>query len=445
MKERKIQKPSAWKNIRLALVSLVLIMGLWFALDQLDQKKSLIRQARLISSPPLRVRITNVHPRGFTVTWFTAEKTTGKVIHSENKEVSDERGENKLLFSHSVKVLDLQPGKKYYFKIISGGKTYLKSVSESWQETGVAESVELPAEDGDNTIGAFSQEDNAFSLSRFRPNPIYGQVIREDKTTAEEAIVFLEIPGRSNLLSAVADREGKWVIEMANLKKKDFSGSLAYLPGVELLKISAKERPNDEGISYQAIPAVTTNLNESTNPVTLSLLTLPAPLVRPTNTPQPSPTRPPQPAGAFNFETKFQGAGDGTGPVNANLYFVQNGKTSFSGKIKLSPQGKGIFSGKYVFYKTGTFNFFIKPEGYLKKNLGAVSLGRGEISKSFLEEIILAGDLNNDNEINCLDVSILVGQINTPPKTTSADFDNDGTVTIKDLSILTANYLKKGD
>lgn len=445
MKENLLQKASAWKNIRLALVFLVLIMGLWFALDQLDQKKLLIRRAQLVSSLPLKVRVTNVYPRGFTVTWFTAEKTTGKVIYSENKEVSDERGENKLLFSHSVKVFDLQPGKKYYFKIVSGGKTYLKSVSESWQETGVAESVKLPDENSESAPGAFSQEDNAFSLSRFRPNPIYGQVIREDKTTAEEAVVFLEIPGRSNLLSAVANREGKWVIEMANLKKKDFSSSLAYLPGVELLKISAKERLDNEVISYQAIPAVTTNLNESTNPVTLSLLTLPVPLVRPTNTPQPSPTKPPQPAGTFNFETKLQGASSGKNPVNSSLYFAQKGRTIFSTKVKVTPQGGGIYSGKYTYYKTGTFDLLVKPEGYLKKNLGSVSLSRGEITQNFSEQVILAGDLNNDNEINCLDVSILVGQINTLPKTTLADFDNDGTVTIKDLSILTANYSKKGD
>lgn len=424
---------------------LVLIGGLWVALDQLDQKKLLIKQAQLISLPPQKVRLTNIFPRGFTVTWFTAGKTTGKIIYAENKEVSDERGENKLLYGHSVKVTDLQPGKKYSFKIVSGGKTYLKSVSESWQETGVAESVELPAENSESAPGAFSQEGNAFAQSLFRPNPIYGQVIREDKNPTEEAIVFLEIPGRSGLLSAVAGSQGKWVIEMANLKEKDLSGPLSYLPGVELLKISAKERPNDEAISYQAIPAVATSLNESTNPVTLSLLTLPVPLVNPTNTPLPSPTRPPLPSGTFNFDTKLQGATGGSNPVNANLYFAQKGRTVFSAKVKAVPQGGGIYLGKYTYYKTGTFDLLVKPEGYLKKNLGPVSLSRGEITKSFSEQVILAGDLNSDNEINCLDVSIIIGQINTPPKTTLADFDNDGTVTIKDLSILTTNYLKKGD
>ena len=56
-----------------------------------------------------------------------------------------------------------------------------------------------------------------------------------------------------------------------------------------------------------------------------------------------------------------------------------------------------------------------------------------ELSFSVLLENNLAGDLNNDDELNILDVVIMVGVILQDEFDSSADFNNDSLVNILDI------------
>lgn len=245
-------------------------------------------KAQVSSSPPQKVRITNIYPKGFTITWLTQEESSGAVVYGEKKEEleKDERGAL-LFFTHSVTIDNLQPRKKYFFKIISGEKTFFKSISDSWQVSGVTEEITLPPEDNYSP--------------RSRPNPIYGQVLNPDDSPAQNTLVFLEIPNKSTTISAVTDNQGKWELDLSNLLKKDWSGPLGYQPELDLIKISAISSPNNSTTSYQTIPG------DKTNPVKLTLPTFPGSQITPASTPSlypatfsPAPTANPTPTKNLN-------------------------------------------------------------------------------------------------------------------------------------------------
>jgi endoglucanase len=67
-----------------------------------------------------------------------------------------------------------------------------------------------------------------------------------------------------------------------------------------------------------------------------------------------------------------------------------------------------------------------------------LSVGIFVIFKSFASNPNLPGDLNDDNNVNIIDLSILLSKYNT--SNSNADINLDGTVNVFDLSILLSNY-----
>lgn len=490
-KDSKLRYPFSSLTILLAgfsLGTLILIFG------QIFQQTQLRKKASGPALPPLKVKITNIYPKGFTVTWLTLGKTNGAVVFGDNRETvekqetvslkkEDERGSQNFSV-HSVKVDNLQPSKRYFFKIISGDRQFYKSLAGEWQEAGVAESVSLPAEftfspssplAANNAPGAFSIEQAAFndclslpgsaSLPCFRPNPIYGQVTNEDGSAAEEALVYLEIPGKSNLLSTVSGEQGLWTAEMANFLSADLSGYLSYQPKVDLLKISSLGPLGSESSLYRSIPPVSQTFQDKTNPVVLLLPVMPTltptitpePTATPTsspsspaNTPTPTivPTRTPTkaPAATATELTLKINLQEWSGEEEASRVPIQNGlltvsapkTTTFSRRLAFFLQPDGTYQAKITFLKPGTYSFSLKPNYYLKKTFPQVKISAGKNLLDLNKDQFLAGDLNNDNIINSLDFSLLLKELNPEEGKSPA-------VSPMRLKILLANYRKQGD
>lgn len=457
-------------------ISAGIILILAFS-GQISQKSSLSLKALDENLLPLKVRVSNIYPRGFTVSWLTKKKTVGWVVLGEDRQSlienkgsflikNDERGEESF-YLHSVTIRNLKPETRYYFKISSGGITFYKPLTGDWSESGLPESVALPPESthsltslpsSSNSPGSFSNETSAFDgclqlpenkiTSCFRPNPIYGQVVNTDATITKEALVYLQIPGKSNLLSAISDDEGKWTIDLANLLKSDLSGPMEYRPGLDLLKITALGSSSDENSVYQPIPPVIKTFQDKTNPVKISLLPLstasPSPSPTATLTPTIVPTQTPvPPIGTLVLTIKLQDFGNLLSK-KAVVSLYKN-KSLFSSKtVVFTPQSDRTYQGSLPLFQRGDFTVFVKPENCLKKNLGIIKIISGESKLQSLDQDFSVGDLNNDNAINSLDLSFLVDQI-VGKKGIKFDLNEDGKINTLDLSILAANYLKTGD
>jgi len=476
LEKRKIpNKVTYAPSFAVVLLILSALIALFFTLYQLSQPQNLQKRAQYAVSPPLKIKVSNVYPNGFTVSWITSRQTNGAVVHTDNQEkiddsssvkVYDERGEKKLSFFHNVKLINLSPGKKYYFKIISGETSFYKSLSDEWQTSGIPENTILPnfsfsttsSVSESNSPGSYSNESAAFAdcsqlpeaktTPCFKPNLIFGQVTGEDNS-GQQALVFLEIPGKSNLISTLSDENGKWSFNLANLTKSDLSGRLKYQPGTDLIKISALGIKGAENTLYRTIPRVG-KLSDQTNPVSLSLPTMPefTPTpIQPTTQPTTAAITPtPTPVAKISLTIKLEKFISKGPSKNVTVSLRKNNKEVMWRKIMFSPQTNGDYKGTLFLNNLGSYSIFIKPDNYLRKDFGLANLTKGENFLNFDQDELLAGDLNNDNIINSLDLSLLLNEINNEGKKQKiGDFNNDGKVDSLDLSILISNYRKQGD
>jgi len=488
MSDKKIIEPVVEQNIpapmkinksfliSAAVIFIASLLVLLITLLSLLPKKTQVgKRAQVLSLTPLKVQVSNIFSRGFTVSWVTNGKTSGALVYGETKanleSVSttspikdDTRGSGNYQ-THFVTINNLTPGKRYYYKIRSGEKYYLNNIADGWKETGFSESVLLPNEtftessatSSNNSPGSYSSEGSAFSscsgvydskVSCYRPNLVYGKVVYNNNSTAiTEAVVFVEIPGKTNLLSALTDKNGKWNLNLANFLKNDLSAYTSYQPGTDLLKISAITSFTEEGSLYQPIPPVAKTYQDPSNPITVSINYSPqsTPAITAATTPTVIPTsKPSVPSSTLTLQIKLQGQNTAGSKNITTLTFIKDGKILSTQKITLIFQ-KGIFSGTSNITRLGSHLIKIKPVGYLGRTVGPITLVSGKNPLDFSQTEFLAGDLNNDNLINSQDISLIMEEINGVSKTLLGDFNADGKVSTEDLAILVTNYRKTGE
>lgn len=108
----------------------ILIFGLVLAVFLTDQTQKYIGRAG--SSPvPKEVKILNVTPTSFAVSWLTDKPANGAIILKgvpTEKIFFDDRLKtytpNSLFSDHYVTLSNLTPGKTYFFIILSGKERY---------------------------------------------------------------------------------------------------------------------------------------------------------------------------------------------------------------------------------------------------------------------------------------------------------------------------------
>jgi len=195
---------------------------------------------------PQEVKISNITAQGFTISWISAKPTIGGVLYGRLEDFNNSgpnlnyafghKGQSASVKSHFVDLNNLQANQTYYFLIKSGSSLFFKGPGGEWGEKGLPEKQKTSPEG---------------SLPR---HLIQGQILRENGQAAPELLVFLQIPGRSTLLSTITDDGGEWQIDLGNLKTKDLQSPLEYLPGKDLLRLTV-EGPGQKSFSaYYPLP-----------------------------------------------------------------------------------------------------------------------------------------------------------------------------------------------
>ena len=471
-------------------LNLILLLGLTL----LVQKVIFKNQAAEIDSPPKKVMVSNIESQGFTVSWLTEKKTTGYVLYSTSKEAIekrtgdyktglDSRGPATASLVHYVNLENLNPGQVYYFAIKSGTGVYYQRLDASWQKDGLAAEQKTatwigfnPRKpiSGKNTEGAYSLEPGAWKPCSdgtaegkispcFRPNLIWGQTSDQYRQPIKEAVIFAEIPGKSSLLSGLANSQGKWVINLANLLNLNLKEYLAYDPGVDLLRLRAEDGEGKTASLYQLIPTVfsldcfnldpqecSTPPSDKTNPVNLILRLLPptvtaTPTAKPERTILPSPT----PTPATSLELKVKLPATEKYPEELTAEITLQSSESATPKIKqtlaLSTSGEGNFQGKLLPIPVGIFDLRLKETFSLSREIKKIEIIPGNNSRDLSNSPLIRGDLNNDDRIDVLDLGILVNQFRNEEKPNNpADLNFDGQVNGLDLAILLTNYRQSG-
>jgi hypothetical protein len=114
---------------------------------------------------------------------------------------------------------------------------------------------------------------------------------------------------------------------------------------------------------------------------------------------------------------------------------IENGPTTLTA-------GDGDFALLGV--TPGTYTIWAVFPGYLRARLTDVAVSAGQTLFLPTAELI-AGDANNDSQINLLDLTIVANNYDlSPPADPRADINGDRQVDIRDLVLVAVNYDRMG-
>lgn len=184
------------KKIPTIIALLLLLIGIGGGIYLIENRTGESSVAKTLQEPS-SIRVTNLNDTFFTITWLTREPSTGSVVYSAStKDISriafddrDEDNKPKPYLTHHVTVRNLEPQTAYFFKVVSGGKTYQDKNSPYSIKTApkVAETNSL--------------------------EPAYGQILNSQNQPAEGALVILNLPNALPL-STLTKPSGNWLIPL---------------------------------------------------------------------------------------------------------------------------------------------------------------------------------------------------------------------------------------
>lgn len=164
---------------------------------------------------PKEVKITNLFDTSFSVSFVTPDSPVTAAVSygatsSLGSTATDDRvqaGNSQDRFTtHHMTVRFLKPATKYYFKIISGGQQY--------DNQGTPYSAVTAPSLGTVTTPA---------------TPVYGTILKSDKSPANGAIVYLTVKD-SSPMSTLVKSSGSWLITLNNARSADLSTYLNINP-----------------------------------------------------------------------------------------------------------------------------------------------------------------------------------------------------------------------
>ena len=220
------------KKIPTILALFLLLGGLGIGV-YLDRRPQSLTSMANPSNIPVDVQFTNISDSSFTVSWLTAQETTGSVVVSSDVQkltfLDDGDSDNlpRPRDTHYVTVKNLSEDTSYSVKIISG--------TNSCKE--------------EQACPVFSQKTAQKLSSTLDLPPAHGVVVDNNNKPQEGAIVYLTVSNNS-ILSGKTDKLGLWVIPFNNLRTGDFL-SRPNLTDSDLIQITVKNSP--EGVASAVI------------------------------------------------------------------------------------------------------------------------------------------------------------------------------------------------
>lgn len=194
----------------------ILAAGIAVAVFILGKNSFLKNITPTTTSAPKNIRISSVTENEFTVSWTTDEPEVGFIKYGESPSKLDQvandnrdqqSGEKSEFKTHLATIKNLEPEKKYYFKIGAG--------------TGIKENLY------DNEGSSYEIVTGPSLGSPGKAQMASGTIINQDKSPAEGAIVILTTPN-SAPQATLSDKQGGWVLMLNKSRSKDL-GSWAII------------------------------------------------------------------------------------------------------------------------------------------------------------------------------------------------------------------------
>lgn len=406
----------------------ILLMSLPLALIVVKQRVTYRGRAVGVASVPKQVMVTNVHAKGFTVSWLTDNQTNGSVLNGST-EVQDVRGAADTYYTHYVDVLNLNPETDYSIKIKSGPDTYSYASISGWTKDigmpGQGLTVRTAKQIGDETqppsvtnpYGAYSTEQGAFgpcpdgtlnpdgtphtNQACFRPYPLWGEVKNSSGQAVAGALVYAairEAPDSKYAISAISGSDGKWSLELANQYTNNFQSYLAYNPLADKINVAAYSNQG-AGVANN-LGMVSVLSTECPDLATNCPMNAPSPVILTLSggaTPPPTtPVVTNPPVGGISFQiNKVQLQGRSDHMMTYVVKFRQAGSANTSavlGTANVTTNPTGVGNGS-VNIAAGNYDVYIAPsETYLSAKLSNVAMQTGQATTlDFTNGAVISG------------------------------------------------------
>lgn len=171
------------------------------------------------------------------------------------------------------------------------------------------------------------------------------------------------------------------------------------------------------------------------------------PTIKPSPTPTsiPEPTNTPAPGDTtLSFNIRFQGISN-KGPDKTVRVELRHLDMIIGGEVIVIPDSGGSYFGETFSLSPRTYEVLIKEPAHLAKNFGEITLVEGYNFKDFRSPPLMAGDFNDDNVLNVIDLGMFLAQYTqlvVPVDGGNAIYDvnGDGEINVIDIAIVLTNY-----
>ncbi len=227
----------------------VLIVGLIAGTIIFSQGTGVFAPRATPQTTPKDVQISNISDKGFTVSFFTDEKTAGFVKYGEksnqlSNQASDERdqlhGTVGSYQAHYITVGGLKPSTHYYFVVGTAAHSSFDNQGTPFELKTAKRASAPPA-----------------------AKTIYGSVVTAAGTPAKDTIVYVKLEG-AGLLSSLVKNSGSWAVPLSNARMVDGS-AYANISDKNILVVMAK------GLGEKNVTTISSTVGEfqSGNTITL--------------------------------------------------------------------------------------------------------------------------------------------------------------------------------
>ncbi|MFH0863556.1 MAG: cohesin domain-containing protein [Candidatus Gottesmanbacteria bacterium] len=150
---------------------------------------------------------------------------------------------------------------------------------------------------------------------------------------------------------------------------------------------------------------------------------------------------------SLGFQLKFQGiTTQKSGSKTITLLLKQGSTTKYTFNPSVSNNTAGLYSATIANIDPGTYDVYIKGWVHLQKKFTNITLSPGLNSQDWSATEMKAGDFDNNNFINAVDIArVIQDYFPSTPANSPADFNLDGTVNAVDIGYLIGNYFQTGD
>jgi len=151
---------------------------------------------------------------------------------------------------------------------------------------------------------------------------------------------------------------------------------------------------------------------------------------------------------SLSYKVMFQGVNSQKSAKTVRVILKQGTVEKYRfDSVSMQADAQGKYSGSVRNIKQGTYDVFVKGVSHLQRKIPAVVLASGNNDKDWASSsyTMLAGDFNNDNVLNIVDIGEILKyytSLSVPATGNLAvfDIDGDGLFRILDIALVLSNY-----